>query len=1027
MQEEWFRKEVFSSELYKLRREEFITEEEYQMVLKAYHGYYMLKDAKKEQSINTPIKDSSSKDIKLPQKKNAKKLLSPQEIREKNITGILIAGVILILLSGIILATSNWSAISNVAKTGLISLVAILFFGISIISSKFLKIEKTSFAFWVLGTLFLPVFVLSSGYFKLLGPYLSIFGEGKYLFGLMGTLVCLPMYIYSYKKYNHRLFLWFTYVDLTTTVYFLLASFKLSVDAFYFSITLYNLLLIGIYYSYKKKKIEKPFFMEFIVYIQVNLIFSTVLTLFFYENHYAYGINILLLSSLYILLTYYGSHREYAYVFSSLVIYGIYELVEFSPLFSMDKFLFSMVVMLFIVFERYLAKDDMLKKIFRYMNILVGFIVITYITIGNFTKGMNSSSVLTMLAFFIIAISYLYISNVTKFQLFSYVTTIVFLFGINEAFGLLRKQYAGNFASGFYFTVSMVMFLLLYYKNKNKYTICIKRSNGIISLIVMALSIFWGIYSKQYALASLELYLTSVPLYIIFKNNNKLLKGVCPYVLGVLWYLAGAFLYHDSGQYAVKLIASYDIPLHLFIACLLLYALAFIWGRYEKNIQKAFFYTGNIIMPFILLINFIFHMKLPMIFLVATMIYIYSLIKSEKEWQVKAFLYESFTLAIMTAYSVFQLLMEYGIFLDSKMIMGGATISIMILWYFLKEEWRNRTAWYLIPLSIVSSYIFQVTEIFNYSLYLLIFASILCCLYLFKYYKLQLLNLIPLISLLVTTNKFLEDYLGGSAVVSLVFLLTVLAFCYFVGNRSSHKLYGRDYSYVGFHIDWYFFICLILLLRFQDLVYKFYSTSLCLSLIAPLLLVYLVYSQRKRVSIGFPYKIVQSITCIATLVPYYVFLQKINVYSLYRRELVVLPWIILTIFISKYIWEGYEKWTDKIELGVIILVSLILLYDIFNLDLIEDALIFGTLSLISVIYGSYVRRRNYFLVGIVSLFINVLFQSRHFWGRLPWWVYLLIAGLILITLASFYEWQKNNKNNRVITKTKFKDWLNSLK
>jgi len=38
--------------------------------------------------------------------------------------------------------------------------------------------------------------------------------------------------------------------------------------------------------------------------------------------------------------------------------------------------------------------------------------------------------------------------------------------------------------------------------------------------------------------------------------------------------------------------------------------------------------------------------------------------------------------------------------------------------------------------------------------------------------------------------------------------------------------------------------------------------------------------------------------------------------------------------------------------------------------------------------------------------VNVFLQTRPFWGALPWWAYLLIAGALLITVASYNEWHK---------------------
>ncbi|MDA6131125.1 hypothetical protein OSK38_27635, partial [Escherichia coli] len=79
------------------------------------------------------------------------------------------------------MATSNWDTMSNFMKSASIAVVSLIFYGFAFISGKLLKIERTSFAFIVLGSLFLPIFILSIGWFQLLGPYLSFYGEGRFI------------------------------------------------------------------------------------------------------------------------------------------------------------------------------------------------------------------------------------------------------------------------------------------------------------------------------------------------------------------------------------------------------------------------------------------------------------------------------------------------------------------------------------------------------------------------------------------------------------------------------------------------------------------------------------------------------------------------------------------------------------------------------------------------------------------------------------------------------------------------------
>jgi len=102
-----------------------------------------------------------------------------------------------------------------------------------------------------------------------------------------------------------------------------------------------------------------------------------------------------------------------------------------------------------------------------------------------------------------------------------------------------------------------------------------------------------------------------------------------------------------------------------------------------------------------------------------------------------------------------------------------------------------------------------------------------------------------------------------------------------------------------------------------------------------------------------------------------------------------------------------------------------------NHSRIYDAIIVGGLSLASIISGMHYRIKAYFFVGIGVLLLNVLLQTKSYWGNFPWWGYLILAGLTLIGFASSYELQKQkkDKDKKSFLQTKkeqlikrFKDW-----
>src|SRR5699024_8056210 len=133
---------------------------------------------------------------------------TPEQLRERNITWLLILGVTFLLISGLVIATSSWNQMGSLLKVITLLGVSIFFLGLSGISSKFLKIEKTAFAFLTLGSLFLPIAIIGIGYFGLFGDYLTLTGEGRYWLGIICTLVPLPLYARNAYQTKSKLFIW---------------------------------------------------------------------------------------------------------------------------------------------------------------------------------------------------------------------------------------------------------------------------------------------------------------------------------------------------------------------------------------------------------------------------------------------------------------------------------------------------------------------------------------------------------------------------------------------------------------------------------------------------------------------------------------------------------------------------------------------------------------------------------------------------------------------------------------------------
>ena len=67
----------------------------------------------------------------------------------------------------------------------------------------------------------------------------------------------------------------------------------------------------------------------------------------------------------------------------------------------------------------------------------------------------------------------------------------------------------------------------------------------------------------------------------------------------------------------------------------------------------------------------------------------------------------------------------------------------------------------------------------------------------------------------------------------------------------------------------------------------------------------------------------------------------------------------------------------------------------------------GIVALILILIGIF--SKNYKImttVGIIVTVINILYQLNYLWGTIPFWLYLLLGGLVLIGLVTYKELKK---------------------
>lgn len=224
---------------------------------------------------------SSSADLEKLTKQNKEK------IRQNNISVLLYLGVTLIIFAGIIFATTTWDYLPGAIKAILLFGFSGMLFGASIVAKQKLKVEKTAFALWVLGSIFLPITCICVGYLEIFGNYFSLNSPGKYLFALCSALVCLPIYISSVLKYSSKVFSYITVINVTLIAYFAFLNLSNQADIIIALMTIYNFIIFFLCTNISlKDKYNKMVATSLIDISKTTVILTTVVAMvisFYYE------------------------------------------------------------------------------------------------------------------------------------------------------------------------------------------------------------------------------------------------------------------------------------------------------------------------------------------------------------------------------------------------------------------------------------------------------------------------------------------------------------------------------------------------------------------------------------------------------------------------------------------------------------------------------------------------------------------------------------------------------------------------
>lgn len=685
-----------------------------------------------------------------------------------------------------------------------------------------------------------------------------------------------------------------------------------------------------------------------------------------------------------------------------LLIYGIIKNV------CLTFVITSFILILINIFKNKIFNN---LKEFNIFNILVSIIFTFAYFYFSFNQLFSNDLLLEKLylVFFIISLSLNFIISRPKdnevLNIFSvlYETMLVIWF-VMFSKNLLTSSFA--------FVISGLISYIVYYISNNNY---VKTTSVIVSYIQGFLGIFIICFVKECVIMAPIISFIYIVLTFIGSLNKDKLK-----IINIIFepiYLIMLAIGILIQPFIIKNIKAIDVIM-VINACLII---ATIVSTIRKNKVKNCYLIILIIGLFIQSLCSYFSSVMYFItaFIIYLLLIIYSLM-SKDEFSKK--LIDS--LCILSLSSVL-------IGLNKYTLISSLITTILLIIFAILNKTNNKKYLYL---SLVSVPIIMIISnlSFNYSI------------------KKDLSMIILIPSLLILTRKFLNALKENDKIVlefifisalalsitssSIMFIYLILLYVVALLLKKEYTLSSKTYfnyliffSVISFlnvsadKLDNLYMIGIITLLVINQILFRilyekrniifeafhsFASLVLIICLINNLglnnfissiisiilfIILYLIYADERM-----------KYTVISFMVyPLNLLLKTIDV-NVIKDILSLFIYMIPITLLLRKVFNVEEDVSNIIE-GVML--SLMFVMFIFNINL-QVGLTLGIMSVLSIIIGLVFKYKSYNITGYVTLILTVIIQTFELWGKMPWWVYLLITGIILVVLAALRESKK---------------------
>ena len=293
-------------------------------------------------------------------------------------------------------------------------------------------------------------------------------------------------------------------------------------------------------------------------------------------------------------------------------------------------------------------------------------------------------------------------------------------------------------------------------------------------------------------------------------------------------------------------------------------------------------------------------------------------------------------------------------------------------------------------------------------------------------------NFIFILTDYIITAIYLTSVDKRTAFIMTIIIALVL-FAYFLDNKNNKALYNipllTPFVYIGtssvmtfngFNVMIVLAILIAVLIPFL-VIYKkeyiklafvpyLYLLMLCsmdISLYFPFILafcisiVYLLYTDK--------HLIFEIATMATSLLLYYKVIIDLEVKATVFTVGIL---ILYTLFITRVLMKNKQEDAKIFEYILLIVINIVAI-TYYSGE--ADGMLYVILLLITTIFAYLKKFGPAFLVSIIFILINMFLLTRLFWLSIPWWIYILGVGLVLILFAVLNEInEKGTMKNKLI-------------